>query len=288
MFAQKLFLYSQYLPFKKQASKLAGKLAKSRNPKIKNWLIKKFLQKYAVNMAETEKSDPTLYVSFNEFFIRTLKKDARPITKGKNKITSPCDGAISQFGDIKESRIVQAKQHNYNVLELLAGDEEHAADFMQGKFMTIYLAPRDYHRVHMPCDGRLVKMLYVPGDLFSVNKYMADNVENLFARNERVICIFETKHGKVAVVMVGACMVGSIATTWAGTVTPNNIKRINTWTYPDNGNFNFKKGDEIGYFQFGSTVIMLHSNTDLTFEKNLTIDNQVNLGETILNTTTGK
>lgn len=252
-----IFILFQHLVPQHLLSRMAGKLAECEWPWLKNRLIKRFIDHYDVDMSQALESDPHSYPHFNAFFTRALKEDARPIDADTHTIVCPADGAISQLGDIKNGRIFQAKGQSYSLLELIGGDEEHAKLFENGKFATIYLSPRDYHRVHMPLDGKLQTMTYIPGDLFSVNTTTAENVPRLFSRNERAVCLFETDMGPMAVILVGAMIVAGIETVWAGQVTP--IKReIRTQHYMASPKpITLKKGEEMGRFKLGSTAIVL-------------------------------
>ena len=211
-------------------------------------------------MKEAQKPDTASYRTFNEFFVRPLRDEVRPLNTDPNVLVMPADGVISQLGKIEDDKILQAKGHNYSLEALLAGNYIMADLFRNGTFATTYLSPRDYHRVHMPCNGILREMIYVPGDLFSVNHLTAQNVPNLFARNERVICLFDTEFGPMAQILVGATIVGSIETVWAGTITPPREGVIKRWTWPageEEGSVALLKGQEMGRFRLGSTVINL-------------------------------
>ncbi len=248
----KLRTLGQYIVPQKLLTGTMGALASQSY--LHQQAIKWFISHYQVDMSQAEFSDPSHYQTFNDFFIRQLKDNARPIDDASTFV-SPVDGMISQLGDIDNNRLIQAKGRDYTLLDLLAGDEQDATLFEQGQFMTLYLSPKDYHRVHMPCHGILKKMTYVPGKLFAVKPLTAENVPNLFARNERLIILFETENGPVAVVMVGAMIVGNMATTWHGTL--KRQSSIDTWSYPEATQFN--KGQELGHFKLGSTVILLTS-----------------------------
>nr|WP_275669184.1 archaetidylserine decarboxylase [Pseudoalteromonas shioyasakiensis] len=239
-------------------SRMVGKLAAAKAGGLTTALIKLFIKQYKIDMSEAKYPDPVHYKTFNEFFTRPLKEGIRPLAEENDIIAHPVDGAISQLGDVVDGQIIQAKGHDYSLQALLGGKEEDTAPFLGGKFATIYLAPKDYHRIHMPVDGTLSKMIYVPGDLFSVNPLTAQNVPNLFARNERVVAIFETEIGPLAMVLVGATIVASIETIWAGTVTPPAGKDVFSWNYPTTGDnaITLKKGEEMGRFKLGSTVIL--------------------------------
>ena len=252
-----LFIIFQYLVPQHLLSRLVGKIADCEWPWVKNNFITWFIGRYQVDMQEALDSEPFNYPNFNAFFTRELQPGVRPVADAADAIASPADGAISQLGDIEEGRIFQAKGQDYSLTELLGGDEELAQPFQGGRFATIYLSPRDYHRVHMPLAGKLKTMVYVPGDLFSVNNTTAENVPRLFSRNERAVCLFETDAGPMAMVLVGAMIVAGIETVWAGQVAP--IKReIRTHHYLQRRRtINLKKGDEMGRFKLGSTVVLL-------------------------------
>lgn len=258
-------------------SRFAGWLANSEIPWLKNRLIHYFVNKYPVNLKEAEIEDPYQFASFNAFFTRSLKLDARPIAQGLYDFVCPADGDICLLGDLKAGTLLQAKGHSFHVNELLGGDETLANSFQQGRFLTVYLAPKDYHRVHMPMDGHLTHMIYVPGDLFSVNNDTAESIHNLFARNERVIAIFNTSHGRIAVILVGAMIVGSIETVWAGTITPRLPREIKSFVY-DNPIF-LRRGEEMGRFKLGSTVIVLTESSDLNFDLGLEAGTTVMMGQ---------
>jgi len=247
----------QYIAPKHLISRLVGKLAAAKAGGLTTGLIKLFIKQYKVNMAEAERENPADYASFNEFFTRALKDDARVICPNEQDLAMPVDGAVSQLGDIQHDSIFQAKGHDYSLTTLLGGKPELAAAFKNGKFATVYLSPKDYHRIHMPMDGQLTDMVYVPGELFSVSPLTAERVPGLFARNERVVAIFNTPRGKMAMVLVGATIVASIETVWAGTVSPPVGKNVVHWQYPSEGEdaVFLKKGDELGRFKLGSTIV---------------------------------
>lgn len=258
MSLDKFKIAMQYAMPKHFISRMVGKLAAAKAGGLTTALIKLFIKQYKIDMSEAKYPDPAHYKTFNEFFTRPLKEGIRPLAEDSDIIAHPVDGAISQLGDVVDGQIIQAKGHDYSLQALLGGKEEDTAPFLGGKFATIYLAPKDYHRIHMPVDGTLSKMIYVPGDLFSVNPLTAQNVPNLFARNERVVAIFETEIGPLAMVLVGATIVASIETIWAGTVTPPAGKDVFSWNYPTEGDnaITLKKGEEMGRFKLGSTVIL--------------------------------
>lgn len=261
-------------------TRLTGKLASAQMGIMTTAIIRLFIKQYKVNMKEALHSDPAYFNTFNQFFVRELKPGMRPIAEGESLITHPADACVSQFGQIKEDRMIQAKNHDYSACTLLGGDVSLAKEFENGEFATLYLSPSDYHRVHMPCDGILRQMIYVPGDLFSVNPLTAENVENLFARNERVVCIFDTEFGPMAQVLVGATIVGSIELVWAGTVTPPRGNSVYRWDYPANGEkaVHLKKGEEMGRFQLGSTVINLFAQNRIQFDSSMALGEVTRLG----------
>ncbi|MGB5854360.1 MAG: archaetidylserine decarboxylase [Oceanisphaera sp.] len=259
----------QYLMPKHLFSRLVGRLAAKEGGRLSQWLIKRFIRQYKVNMSEALHEDPAHYQSFNDFFTRALKADARPVVEDEHLLAMPVDGAISQLAPIMQGRIIQAKGHDYSARTLLGGDKALAAPFMDGDFATIYLAPKDYHRIHMPIDGILKTMIYVPGELFSVNPLTASRVPELFARNERVVCLFDTAAGPMAMVLVGATIVASIETVWSGTVTPPAGKRIQRWDYDAATAPRLAKGAEMGRFKLGSTVVCLFAPSKVTLSKQL-------------------
>jgi phosphatidylserine decarboxylase len=276
---QALFIALQRLAPQHLISRAAGWLAESRNPRIKNTFIRQFVEQYHVDMSQAVEEDPTTYASFNDFFTRRLKDGMRPICANDLAIACPADGAISQLGTITQGRIFQAKGQSYSVTELLGGDATKAAAFSEGEFATVYLSPRDYHRVHMPFSGRLTSMTHVPGDLFSVNTATAEEVPRLFARNERVVCHFQTSFGPMVVVLVGAMIVASIETVWAGLVTPVK-RRIRTTDYDGApAEIYLNKGDEMGRFLLGSTAIVLFPKNTVRWNQNLTTTSPVLMGQ---------
>lgn len=273
------FIILQYLIPKQLITAVAGKLAHWRGGKLTTAFIAWFVKRYQVNMSEAAQNDIQHYKTFNEFFTRALAPNARPLANAD--FICPVDGAISQFGTINDGQIFQAKGHHYSTETLLAGNTNSAATFTHGHFATIYLSPRDYHRIHMPCDGYLKRMTYVPGDLFSVNPITAQHVPGLFARNERVVCEFETTHGAMVMVLVGATIVGSMATVWHGIVNPPRTGNIQEWSYPEKPLL--KQGDEMGRFLLGSTIVVLLSQR-VQFESSWLPERPVVLGEAMAQT----
>ena len=269
----------QYVLPKQALTVLAGKFANARAGGLTTRVIRWFVGRYGVNMSEAANPDIASYPSFNEFFTRSLKAGARPLAVAD--FICPVDGAISQFGAIERDQIFQAKGHHYSTTALVGGDAELAKQFEDGSFATLYLSPKDYHRIHMPCDGRLLRMIHVPGDLFSVNPVTARGVPGLFARNERVVCVFESAHGQArpfVLVLVGATIVGSMATVWHGVVNPPRPGQLREWRYEDQ-QLLFKQGDEMGRFLLGSTVVMLFRRDTLQFNAEWTPQRPVRLGE---------
>lgn len=254
----------------------AGKVANARGGRITQLIIRWFIGRYGVNMQEAAATDIASYATFNDFFTRALRVDARPMAA--TPFICPVDGAISQFGKIVSDQIFQAKGHHYSTEALLGGDHALADRFKDGIFATIYLSPKDYHRIHMPCDGRLKRMVYVPGALFSVNPATAAGIPGLFARNERVVCEFESDFGPWVLVLVGATIVGSMATVWHGVVNPPRSMAISTWQYEDQ-DIRLGKGEEMGRFLLGSTVVMLFPKDTLMFDTTWEAARPVMLGE---------
>lgn len=257
----------QYIMPKHLISRLVGLLAAARLGALTHALINLFIKSYGINMAEAKYEKATDYKSFNEFFTRPLKDGLRPVVLDSNIIAHPVDGAISQLGKIDGDKLIQAKGHDYSLQALLGGLAETAAPYQNGEFACIYLAPKDYHRIHMPLAGTLREMIYVPGELFSVNPLTAANVPGLFARNERVVTIFDTEIGPMALVLVGATIVASIETVWAGTITPPTGKEVFRWSYPATGAnaVHLEKGAEMGRFKLGSTVILAFAPDQVEF-----------------------
>jgi phosphatidylserine decarboxylase len=275
----KLFVLSQYATPQRVVSRIAGRLADyDRTPAIRNRIINWFIGRYGVDMSEAVESDPANYPSFNAFFTRALKPGLRPLAEGKKTIVSPVDGTISQLGQINNDRIFQAKGQSFSLTELLGGSEERAEAFAEGEFSTIYLSPKDYHRIHMPMAGTLREMVFIPGKLFSVNPATAENVPNLFARNERVACIFDTAVGPIALVLVGAMIVGSVETVWSGVVAPGD-GLVTVTRYEGNQAIQFTKGEEMGRFRLGSTVVMVMPKGCASWNAQQVAGKQVRMGE---------
>lgn len=284
---QRLFILSQYLLPHHLLSRLVGCLAECRIGWLKNILIKLFAKHYQVDMSQALIEDLTAYEHFNAFFTRALKEQARPLDATPGAILSPADGTISQLGAIEHGRILQAKGHSFSVLELLGGDADTAAPFMGGEFATVYLSPQDYHRVHMPVAGTLKEMIYVPGKLFSVNQTTAENVPELFARNERVVCLFDTEHGPMAVVLVGAMIVASVETVWAGLVTPPKRElRSTRYDAASRAPIELAKGAELGRFKLGSTAIVLFGPQRVQWLDSLDTCSKVRMGQALGNART--
>jgi len=274
--SERLAILAQYLAPKRALTVYAGFWACHRWGWLTTRLIRRFIRKFNVNMAEALNPDPTSYATFNDFFTRALKPGARPIAAAP--YVCPVDGAISQFGAIERDQIFQAKGHHYSTTALVGGDAALAAQFQDGSFATLYLSPRDYHRIHMPCDGVLKRMIYVPGDLFSVNPTTARGVPGLFARNERVVCVFDSANGPWVMTLVGATIVGSMATPWHGVVNPPRTGSVREWRYDDKP-VALKQGEEMGRFLLGSTVVMLFPKGQLAINPDWTPARAIQLGE---------
>ena len=280
----RLSVLSQYLIPKQVITACAGHIASYRGGILTSRVINWFVQRYGVDMAEAANPDTQSYACFNDFFTRELKPGARPIAEAD--LICPVDGAISQFGKIKKNQIFQAKGHEYSINALLGGDFALAEKFLDGYFATLYLSPRDYHRIHMPCQGRLVRMIYIPGSLFSVNPATARAIPGLFARNERVVCVFKSASELFLLILVGATIVGSMATVWHGQVNPPRPGQIRQWEYLDQ-NITLKQGEEMGRFLLGSTVVMLFPASgvfeSLKFNPQWSSGKTIKLGESMAN-----
>ena len=277
--SDRLAVLPQYLLPKQALTHFAGFVASRKRGWVTTEIIRRFVARYRVNMDEALDSNIASYLTFNDFFTRALKPGVRPLAPAD--LVCPVDGAISQFGVIRHDQLLQAKGHDFSTTALVGGDQALAAQYDHGHFATIYLSPKDYHRIHMPCDGRLSRMIYVPGELFSVNPVTARGVPGLFARNERVVCVFESARGPFVLVLVGATIVGSMATVWHGVVNPPRGKVVREWRYPASGQPEvvLKQGEEMGRFLLGSTVVMLFPKGDLRFNTGWAPGRAVRLGE---------
>ncbi len=274
--SDRLAVLPQYLLPKGALTRLAGRVARAQAGGWTTAVIRRFVARYGVDMAEAADPDITHYTSFNEFFTRALKPGARPLAD--TPWVCPVDGAISQCGPIVRDRLLQAKGHDYSTTALVGGDAALAARFDDGAFATLYLSPRDYHRIHMPCDGVLTRMIHVPGALFSVNPTTARGVPGLFARNERVVCVFDSPHGPFVLVLVGATIVGSMATVWHGVVNPPRPGTLREWAYAP-GQVSLKRGAEMGRFLLGSTVVLLFPRDTLRFMPGWAAGQAIRMGE---------
>ncbi|EWH00760.1 archaetidylserine decarboxylase [Halomonas sp. BC04] len=270
----KLFALIQYPIPHHLLSRLVGKFAECRQPWLKNALIRAFIKRFKVDMHEALEPDPTAYATFNDFFTRALKPDARPLGDG---LLCPADGTLSQFGAIEADRLLQAKGHRFSMEDLLGGDAKAARRYTGGSYANVYLSPKDYHRVHMPLAGTLTEMVYVPGRLFSVNSATTDHVPNLFARNERLVCHFDTEQGPMVVVLVGAMIVAAIETVWAGQITPlsGQVQRVRFDTP-----VRLERGAEMGRFKLGSTVVMAFAGK-VDFDETLAPKTTVTMGQSL-------
>jgi len=255
---------------------LAGMFANAKLGGLTSAVIRRFVSRYGVNMQEAANPNIASYASFNEFFTRPLREGARPLAVAD--FVCPVDGSISQFGNIEHGNIYQAKGHSYTTTALVGGDAQLAAQFAEGSFSTLYLSPRDYHRIHMPCAGRLRRMIHVPGQLFSVNPTTARGVPGLFARNERVVCVFDGEYGSFVLALVGATIVGSVATVWHGVVNPPRPGTLREWHY-DGQEIALQKGQEMGRFLLGSTVVMLFPKATLSFNREWSPERAIRMGE---------
>ncbi|MGJ7458015.1 archaetidylserine decarboxylase [Halomonas sp. MA07-2] len=275
MSLSRLFALIQYPLPHHLLSRLVGRLAECRTPWLKDALVRAFIRQFKVDMDEAAEPDPTAYATFNDFFTRELEEGARPIGEG---VVSPADGRLSQFGPIEAGQLLQAKGQHFSAMQLLGGDGEAARRYLGGSFATVYLSPSDYHRVHMPVSGTLKEMVYVPGRLFSVNAATAEHVTNLFARNERLVCHFDTEQGPMAMVLVGAMIVAAIETVWAGQISPlpqGGVQRIRFDTLVRLG-----KGEEMGRFKLGSTVVMAFAEP-VSFADNIAPGAKVQMGQSL-------
>ncbi len=274
--SERVAVAMQHLLPKQALTALAGVFARWRGGAFTTAAIRAFIARYGVDMAEAADPDPAAYASFNDFFTRALAPGVRPLARAD--LVCPVDGAISQFGAIDGQRLVQAKGHDYSTSALLGGDTALAAHFHDGHFATLYLSPKDYHRIHMPCAGRLLRMLHVPGALFSVNPATARGVPGLFARNERVVCVFDGARGPWVLVLVGATIVGSMATAWHGVVNPPRPGTLRQWDYGDR-RLSLQQGEEMGRFLLGSTVVLLFPAGPLRFDPSWAVGGAVRMGQ---------
>lgn len=277
-----LFILFQYVVPKKLISKMIGVLARSEIVFIKNTFIKTFQMMYDVNMQEARNGDGSSYPSFNSFFVRSLKPECRPIDKNINSVISPVDGSVSQLGNVKSGKLIQAKGMYFNLLEFLGNNKPIYEKMKEGMFSTFYLSPKDYHRVHMPLDGKLREMIYLPGKLFSVNSTTSKRVKNLYSKNERLVCIFDTVRGPMVVVLVGAMIVSGITVNWEDENIFNKGK-IQKLMYPTigKGSVSLKKGDEVGRFMLGSTVVVCFGMNKIHWEDEISIGSVVKMGQSV-------
>lgn len=282
-FKEALTTLPQYILPHHTLSKMMSKLTHCENKTWKNLFIKQIIRHYGVNMNEAIEQDINAFKSFNDFFTRELKPGTRLLTEEHNAIACPADGAVSQAGNITDGTIFQAKGKSFTATDLLGGDAERAEPFNNGVFTTIYLSPKDYHRLHMPLSGTLREMVHIPGRLFSVNTATTNSVPGLFARNERVVALFDTDAGPMALVLVGAIFVSSIETVWHGVVTPPSVSSVRNWQYQENAPV-LKIGEEMGRFNMGSTIIVLLGKDKAEWANNFTANKVVKLGEKIGNT----
>lgn len=259
-------------------TKLAGFFANKNLGAITTLVIEKFAAHYKINLTEAKQPNPKDYKTFNDFFTRELVDNARPIVPESDAIAMPVDGTMAEFGNISFGRLIAAKGQDYSLRELLGDNQELTNEFTDGKFACIYLSPKDYHRIHMPFTGKLRKMIFIPGKFYSVNPTYVAKIDNLFTKNERAVCIFDTDFGPMALVLVGATIVGSIATTWAGRVYPTNRKQTTTYEYINEAAITINKGEEMGKFLLGSTVICLFPKNSINFAENIKTCDKVQLG----------
>lgn len=284
-YTQRLKIALHYVLPQLAITRIAGWFAQKEWGSLTHLAIKAFAKHYRINLSEAQYEKVQDYTSFNQFFIRPLKDGARPICEGENTLCLPADGCVSEVGGIRQNHLIQAKGHYFTLNALLAEDEELSTLFQNGQFLTTYLSPRDYHRVHMPCDGVLRKMIYVPGELFSVNPFLAHHIPDLFARNERVICVFDTAFGTMVQILVGATVTASISTVWAGVINPPRNGDIKVWQYPSSGDsmVALKKGQEMGAFRLGSTVINLFPQGAIELNSTLKAGVPTKMGELLGN-----
>jgi phosphatidylserine decarboxylase len=270
----------QYFLPHHRLSRLMSRFTHSENKALKDFMIKKVIKIFGVNMKEAKESNPEVYQTFNHFFTRSLKPGVRPIEEERGAIVCPADGAVSQVGKIDGAKVFQAKGKTFSVVDLLGGSVERAAPFVDGDFATIYLSPKDYHRLHMPLSGKLKEMVHIPGRLFSVNAATTRSVSGLFARNERVAAIFNTEAGPMALVLVGAIFVSSIETVWHGVITPPTASVVQSWHY-EKKPVVLKKGEEMGRFNMGSTIIVLFAKDKIRWDEGFHANRKVKMGRQI-------
>ena len=282
--AEWLFVSLQYLLPQHGLSRIVHWLMRVRTPMVKNLLIRWFVGQYKVDMSEARRRRTDDYACFNDFFTRALNEEARPVAFGTDNLVSPVDGKVSELGGIDDQRILQAKGSSYTVTQLLGGDEDLARQFHGGEFATLYLAPSNYHRIHMPVSGKLKAMTYIPGRLFSVNEATVRGVPALFSRNERVVCSFDTDHGPMVMVLVGAIFVGSIETVWAGEITPGGPDALTRSDYGDDKPIRLVQGEEMGRFNMGSTVILLMPGGKCHWQENLAAGAPICMGQLLATT----
>ena len=273
------FLASQYLLPHHIVSRLAGVIAESELPAIKYPMMRFFLNRFGINLSEAERSDLKQYENFNDFFTRALAPNARPIDSDPEVWVSPVDGEVSQFGKLENGQLIQAKGKHFCLIDLLGNDQTATEHYQSGDFMTLYLSPKDYHRIHMPTDAQLIKTTFIPGRLFSVNQLTARHVSNLFARNERLVCEFSSAKGRFIMVLVGAMVVASIETTWAGVVAPAQ-RQIQQQLFTGQP-IHFNRGEEMGRFRLGSTVILIHEPGQVAWTDSIQVQAKVQMGQTI-------
>jgi len=276
-FTDALKIYPQHILPQHALSAIMHKVTRSKSTLFKNFIIQQIIKHYRVDMSDTLVTDYRDFQTFNHFFTRALKPKARPICSHANSIACPVDGTVSQIGRIENNLVFQAKGHDYS-LQTLLGNDESCKSFQEGFFATLYLSPRDYHRIHSPLNAKLKKMIHIPGKLFSVNSITTQHVPELFARNERVVNLFETDAGPMAVILVGAIFVSSIETTWAGTITPPKGKNIQSWDYT-NASVELNKGNELGRFNMGSTAILLFPKNAIEWESNIKAESKIQMGQ---------
>jgi len=277
----KIFAFIQMLLPHHFLSSIMYKITRIEIKWFKNFFITKFIGMYDVDMSQAQNENVQNFKCFNEFFTRPLKPEARPIAEGEKTILSPVDGTVSEIGRIKSGQIFQAKGKNYSLETLVGGSPERAQFYEDGYFATLYLSPRDYHRIHMPISGHIREMVHVPGRLFSVSPSTARSVNSLFARNERVVAGFSTDAGPMAMILVGAIFVSSMETVWEGTITPPNGKNLRQWSYDTQDPINLERADEMGRFNMGSTVILLFSKDSIQWEEHLKCGTKIQFGEKI-------